>query len=93
LPSQPHAHTHIASNLQFCSSGSWAADFEKASAVLTFDDKGKSNRDAVLSALTALQATSSKGSLTEAKKSFVATVGALASWADEAGVSGAIKGL
>lgn len=72
---------------------SWVSDFSKATEDLSFNEGSRSSRASVLSALSNLQSSASRGNLADAKKGFVATVSALQSWVAAADLSESLKGI
>lgn len=73
--------------------GAWVAAFSKASEDLSTSSSSKTAAASVFKGIAALETSSKAGDLQSAKKSFVSTVSAFGSWADEAGISASLKGL
>ena len=72
-------------------SDGWTGDFRRAVESLS---SSNSNAGAqVVNSLNALQSAATSGSLSTAKKEYVALVGSLESWASSAGIAGSLKGL
>ena len=74
-------------------SGSWTSDLRAAADALSVTAGAKASAAQVVSKLGDLQSAAASGSLSGAKKEYVALVGSLESWASAAGISSAIKGL
>jgi hypothetical protein len=74
-------------------SDSWFAEFPSAVNALSESSGAKSAAEQVVAKLGDLKAAALSGSLSNAKKEYIALVGTLESWATAADVKGAIKGL
>lgn len=73
-------------------SGGWAADLQEAAESLS-QGAAKASAARMVGQLSELKDAANKGSLADAKKGYVALVGALQGWASDAGIAASLKGL
>lgn len=73
--------------------GAWAADFRRAAPELSANASARASVAGVMSDLTDLQASAQKGSVDDAKRSYVTLVGSLQGWVAQANLATTIKGL
>lgn len=71
--------------------GSWTTEFRSAAESLS--PSNKTTVSQLASQLTALQQAASSGSLSDAKREYVAVVGSIQNWASQAGIAASLKGL
>lgn len=71
----------------------WQSEFKKASEVLSDGSSSRRSIESLFTSLGSLESSAKQGSLSEAKKSFVASVTAFKGWASDVGVASSLKGL